>query len=107
MTKAEAIRLVSKIRAAFPRWTVTDDTVEMYAGGLEDISFEYADIGLKNLVKKAKYPPTVAELRDAADAATPKVPYSTAEDDRGPLPQDVRDEALRLAQQWRKTIGGK
>lgn len=69
MTKAEALRLMAMLRAAWPRQEIGEDTTEVYAGMLADLSYADAKTAVTTLVKTSKWFPTIAEIREqAADA---------------------------------------
>lgn len=64
MTKAEALRLVAMLRAAWPRQEVGQDTAEVYAGMLGDLPFEEAKAAVTRLVQTSRFFPTIAEIRE-------------------------------------------
>ena len=74
MKISEAVALVGKIVAYYPYSKVTADTLTLYA---EDLAESYrADVlseGLRAVVRACKYFPTLAEIREACDAAAIKL----------------------------------
>ena len=65
MTKAETIKLMAVLRAAYPNQSITEDTVEIYATMLEDVAFEDAKRAVKTLIGESRFFPTIAEIRTA------------------------------------------
>lgn len=66
MTKAETIKLLAILRAAYPNQTITEETVDVYCGMLADLDAEDATKGVKALLAESRFFPTIAEIRTAA-----------------------------------------
>lgn len=88
MSKADAVRAVAKLIAAF-RANVKPETVEIYAEHLATVSPERLETAVRDLIDTSKFFPTVAEIRQVVRSlpVNPK-PFGLigpAVDDR-PLP---------------------
>ena len=73
MTKAETATLLRVIASAYPRsrWENFDETLEIWHEMLEDLDLPVVQLALKRMIAVLKYPPTVADLREAvAELAT-------------------------------------
>lgn len=66
MTKAETIKLLAVLRAAYPNQTITEETVDVYCGMLADLDAEAATQGVKALLAESRFFPTISEIRAAA-----------------------------------------
>lgn len=92
MTLKEAIKLVAWATANFPAMQERDmrPTAELWYRMLADIPYEVAEKALMSVLAKAKYFPTVAEIREAAaDIINPQLP--SAMDAWGEVARAVRD----------------
>lgn len=65
MTDLQAKRLVAALAAAFTNNKLTDDSIRVYVSMLSDLDFDAANAGIARLVATAKFPPTIAEIREA------------------------------------------
>lgn len=65
MTDLQAKRLVAALAAAFPNNKLTDDSMRVYVRMLADLDFEATNAGIARLVATAKFPPTIAEIRES------------------------------------------
>lgn len=78
MTKEETKKLMAAIRAVYPAFyrDMDQDTLrvalELWAVGLADVSYRDAGDGLAVLIRRLKFPPTVAEVREAVLEAHPR-----------------------------------
>lgn len=63
MEHSDAILLVARLRASYPRATMGEAAVEVYARAILDLGFEEVDAAIDLLVSREKYLPSVAELR--------------------------------------------
>lgn len=63
MKESEAVNLLAKLRAAFPRTEVGERTIEVYVAALVDIPADLAAAAVDALVRSARYFPTIAEVR--------------------------------------------
>ena len=74
MTIADTARMLGKLVSYYPYSKVTADTLTLYA---EDLAPSYApeamSEGLRAVVRACKYFPTLAEIREACDAAAVKL----------------------------------
>lgn len=66
MTEIQAKKLVAVLVAAFPNSKLTDDTVGIYVRMLADLDYPAANAAVEKLLATSKWPPTVAEIREAA-----------------------------------------
>lgn len=65
MTPGETAALVSAVAAAFPAARMSRDTVDIYREMLQDLDAQAASAAVRNLVRTAKWLPTIAEIRAA------------------------------------------
>ena len=78
MTREEAQTLMASIWAAYPAFYRDMDkktlslALDLWAVGLADISYGDAAEGLGLLVQRLRFPPTVAEVREAVAEAHPR-----------------------------------
>lgn len=93
MTEPEALRLMVRLVAAFPRPEVSEATVDVYVEHLLPLDYEAARAAIARLVVTATFLPKVAEIRDAMTAQQ-AITYPTA------------GEAWALAMTWVRKIGG-
>lgn len=70
MTKKEVAKLLAVLAAAYPRLNVSEMTVKVWHEMLGDISYEAAGVAAKKLMLTNTFPPSIAELREAATAIT-------------------------------------
>lgn len=64
MNKGEAVKLISMLRAAWPRQEVLPETAEVYAAMLADLPFEEAKAAVTRLVQTSKWFPAISEIRE-------------------------------------------
>lgn len=65
MTDLQAKKLVAALAAAFPTNKLTDDSMAVYARLLIDLDYDAANASAARLIATSKFPPTVAEIREA------------------------------------------
>ena len=65
MKASESVALLAALKAAYPRQTIPDATVKVYARMLEDVGHEEAQCAVRTWVARSPYFPTIAELRNA------------------------------------------
>ena len=70
MTKAEAAKLVAVLIAAYPSAKLGPDTTGIYERMLIDLDYPSANAAVERLLATSKWPPTVAEIREASLALT-------------------------------------
>ena len=66
MTKAEAAKLVAVLIAAYPSAKLGPDTAGIYERMLADLDYPSANAAVERLLATSKWPPTVAEIREAS-----------------------------------------
>jgi hypothetical protein len=66
VTKAEAAKLVAVLIAAYPSAKLGPDTAGIYERMLVDIDYAEANAAVERLLATSKWPPTIAEIREAA-----------------------------------------
>jgi hypothetical protein len=74
MTKAEAVKLLAVLGAAYPRQDVSEGTAKLYCEFLADIPYGVAEAAVKKLIATCKYFPTIAEIRREAVEACLHLP---------------------------------
>lgn len=75
MTKTEALKCLSILKASYPRQELGRDTLEAYAAMLADIDFEAAQDAVRRLICGSKWFPSIAEIRaEVAQAAMANMP---------------------------------
>lgn len=73
MTRTEALKLATVLRAAFPRQKLPEDTLEVYAELLGDLDFGVAKMAVMTLARTVDFFPSIAEIRNAvADIVSPR-----------------------------------
>lgn len=74
-TDAELREAYATMRAAFPAWAARQDTrsVRIWGDMLEDVPGEALVEAIKSLAKSATFPPSVAEIREAAGCEDPEL----------------------------------
>lgn len=66
MTRSEAAKLLLIIEGAFPeRFRSTDTAIDAWATLLGDIPYEIASQAAAAICRTSKFPPTIAEIREA------------------------------------------
>jgi hypothetical protein len=70
VTEIQAKKLVAVLEAAYPNSKITDDTVGAYVRMLADLDCPAANAAVERLLATSKWPPTVAEIREASLALT-------------------------------------
>lgn len=81
MKLSEAVRIVSRLQAAYPRQEYPDSTAEIYAGALLDLEAEDVEHAAVYLVRTSKWFPTISEIRervaeDRADLPEPEMAWA-------------------------------
>lgn len=74
MTAKEFANLTAAIKTYYPRDYVipTDKAMELWFNSLKDLSYQNAHRGLEEYVKSNKYPPSIADIRNYAEAFKPR-----------------------------------
>jgi hypothetical protein len=70
VTEIQAKKLVAILVAAYPNSKITDDNVVVYVRMLADLDYAAANAAVERLLATSKWPPTVAEIREATLALT-------------------------------------
>lgn len=72
MTRKEFAIIASGIRTYYPRENIlpNDQSMELWFRQLEDIEFKIAETALHKWVAVSKWPPTIADIREAAAEIT-------------------------------------
>lgn len=65
MTHKEAIALVGMLFAAYPKFEVPKETIQLYQQFMLDLDADLAKAAVVRHIATSKYFPTIAELRDA------------------------------------------
>ena len=68
MTPAEALKVLSVLRNAFPREVLTPETVTVYCAELADIDYELAGRAARKIIRSSEWFPTIAKIRVEVDA---------------------------------------
>jgi hypothetical protein len=66
MTEGQASKLVAALMAAYSTSKLTTESSPVYERMLSDLDYQTADAAVARLIATSKYPPTVAEIREAA-----------------------------------------
>lgn len=90
MTPSAALKLVAKLKAAFPRANVGPDTLQVYAESLLDIDQGVAEDATLGLIATSRFFPTIAEIRERVAVS------QTQLDDAGTAWRNV----LRVVSRW-------
>ena len=71
MTYRETARMMAVLQAAFPnfysRAEDRDAAVKIWAAALDDLPYGEAQAAVMRVIRTSRFPPTVAEVRQAAD----------------------------------------
>lgn len=73
MNRAEVIKLITILSINYRNWPGEDkeeDTVLLWESMLADMSFEIGQAAVKMHISRSVYPPTIADIRDAAATIT-------------------------------------
>lgn len=65
MSELQGKKLVAAMIAAYPTTKITDDSAAVYVRMLLDLEYEAASAALARLVATSKFPPSIAEIREA------------------------------------------
>lgn len=65
MTRAEALKLVAILEAAYPRQDLREETAAVYTQFLQDLDYRVASKVVQNHIRNERWFPTIAELREA------------------------------------------
>lgn len=65
MTELQGKKLVASLIAAYPTSKITDDSAAVYTRMLLDLDYETASAAIARLVATSKFPPSIAEIREA------------------------------------------
>lgn len=77
MKASEATRLVAMLKAAYPRQSLGEDTLALYAAFLSDLDREPGEEAVRTAIATLKFFPTVAELRDLSARKSVLLPGET------------------------------
>lgn len=72
MTRDETKKLFALMIMAYPpqlRIENTEHTITLWFKLLEDINYKDAERGMINIIKTSKYPPSIADVRNASEGA--------------------------------------
>lgn len=79
MKPSQSIAIMAALKASYPRATISDKTVQVYARMMEDLDAEAVAAAVREWVASSPHFPTVAELRlTVAEAACPLPPADEA-----------------------------
>lgn len=100
MTRADAIRLLEVLSAAYPTYPLEKTTVELYISALAGVDADTARTACSRWVQKQDRYPTVSQLLAACRAATGPRPFPAL-----PAPERVApDEFRRGLEQARASL---
>ena len=114
MTSSEALKLVSVLKAAYPRQEMGEDTIEVYVSFLSDLNYREADQAVRGVITTSRFFPTIAEIREQVAEAYVELPsvaeavamvanryrLSDAEVDANPLPAEVLKAYRTVGGEW-------
>lgn len=63
MTPAETAKILTVLKASYPRQELTSATVSAYSAMLADLPYESVDAAVRRLIASSKWFPTIAEIR--------------------------------------------
>lgn len=66
MTNAETAKILATLAAVYQNFQVSDFNQKIWANLLEDVDYQFALPATKNLIKKCKYVPSIAEIIETA-----------------------------------------
>ncbi|CDG37231.1 hypothetical protein CTHBC1_2648 [Acetivibrio thermocellus BC1] len=66
MTKAETVKLLAVINAAYPNMQISEATVSVWHELLGDLNINLVLAATKKLILESPYPPTIADIRKRA-----------------------------------------
>lgn len=66
MTKAETVKLLAVINAAYPNMQISEATVSVWHELLGDLDINLVLAATKKLILESPYPPTIADIRKRA-----------------------------------------
>lgn len=78
MNPGEASVLVATLKAAYPREVVEEATLAIYSAMLADLSYEEAELAVRDQVATSRFFPTIAEIRRAAAERRLGLPSATS-----------------------------
>ena len=65
---AARVRLIAKMATAFPSMAISEETIDTYVRELFDVPMVFLQRAITQALETAKFFPTIAELREKADA---------------------------------------
>lgn len=65
MSELQGKKLVAAMIAAYPTTKITDESAAVYVRMLADLDYDAASAALARLVATSKFPPSIAEIREA------------------------------------------
>jgi hypothetical protein len=74
MTTKEARGLIAQLSAAFPRQTITSETLAIYAAMIVDLDADVAQAAVLELIAGSRFFPAIAEIRATAAERTTNLP---------------------------------
>ena len=92
MTAKEFANLTAAIKTYYPRDYVipTDKAMELWFNSLKDLDYQNACRGLKKYVETNKFPPSIADIREYADASKPHVVEIEEKHVGVPMPEHIK-----------------
>lgn len=91
MTRAEALKLVKVLEAAYPRGEFTRERAEVYIRFLEPLDYRAANAAVAQLIATSRYLPTIAEIRETVARMTAGIPE----------PEEALEEVVEAARRGR------
>lgn len=107
MTPSQSARLVAAISAAFPGRTITKETVSVYASLMTDLDYDLAEQAVRDCLMTSKFPPTVAEIREAYGFVRTRTRRARAlpEQSGAEVAPEEREANLRQIREYASKIG--
>jgi hypothetical protein len=68
--KAEIVKRVGILAAAYPNAKISKETLKIYVGMLSDLSLEVLDCAIQKCLAESEFFPTIAKIRSAASSLT-------------------------------------
>jgi len=99
MTRAEALRLVARMRSAWPHAEFPEETAVLYVGRLERYALEEGVVAVERMIDSCGFLPSVAEMLSFVEAAHREVERRRPAIEQAP---GVPPPPAVLAE-WRKT----
>ena len=77
MKKTEALNLMAGLKAAFPRFAFSNETIEIYVQRLQPLQYELAMVAIRDCIDTCVHPPAIAEIRRACAERALRLPTAS------------------------------